>query len=290
VKLCYHTGGLDYLPFADVVAELATAGYDGVGPATGPGCHLDPSSIGSARRVREIAERHGLDIPLLNPWGVPGLASHVQRGDGISFYKQCIDCAATMGVPFVKFLSGATGSDSEGWRILIPALRELCAYAEQMGVALVMHHHEDQILDTPEKLLLMEMWVESPALRCLVDICNMHLLNWDIPYAIRLLGERIVHVRFKGIIGRYPHSHFVVPGSPGDETDLAPALAALTETGYDRFIDPVTFPWMPRDHATAMYDNVARRLAECGVRAYEGVTETKPVKAKSGKKAGKGTR
>jgi sugar phosphate isomerase/epimerase len=189
----------------------------------------------------------------------------------------------------VKFLSGATGSDSEGWRILISALRELCPYAEQMGVGLVMHHHEDQILDTPEKLLLMEMWVESPALKCLVDICNMHLLNWDIPYSIKLLGERIVHVRFKGIIGRYPHSHFVVPGSPGDETDLAPAMAALTAIGYDRYVDPVTFPWMPRDHATAMYGNVARRLAECGVRPYGNATPLRAEKPK-GKKTGKGTK
>jgi sugar phosphate isomerase/epimerase len=287
MKLCYHTGGLDYCSFADVAAELAAAGYDGIGPTTGPGCHLDPSNSDNAKRVREIADERGLEIPLLNPWGVPGLAPHVVRGDGIAFYKQCIDCAAAMGVPLVKFLSGATGSDSEGWRILIPALRQLCAYAEQRGVSLVMHHHEDQILDTPEKLLLMEMWVQSPRLKCLVDICNMHLLNWDVPYAIKLLGERIVHVRFKGIIGRYPHSHFVVPGSPGDETDLAPALTALTAIGYDRFIDPVTFPWMPRDHATAMYDNVARRLAACGVRPYKCAPAASAGKQSKGKKPGK---
>src|SRR5437588_12579749 len=104
MKLCYHTGGLDYCSFADVAAELGAAGYDGIGPATGPGCHLDPSNSDSAKRVREVADEHGLEIPLLNPWGVPGLAPHVVRGDGIAFYKQCIDCAAAMGVPLVKFL------------------------------------------------------------------------------------------------------------------------------------------------------------------------------------------
>jgi sugar phosphate isomerase/epimerase len=267
MKLCFHTGGLDYLPFATVVAELAAAGYDGVGPAVGPGQHIDPAHY-DAGEIRELVAQHGLEIPILNPWGTPGLAPFVKRGDGIAFYQQCIDLAADLGVPLVKFLSGATGSDSEGWRILIPALRRLCPYAEDKGVALVMHHHEDQILDTPEKLLLMEMWVQSPALKCLVDICNMHLLNWDVPYAIKKLGQRIVHVRFKGIIGRYPHSHFVVPGSPGDETDLAPAIHALQAVGYDRYVDPVTFPWMPRDHATAMYENVARRLDALGARPY----------------------
>jgi sugar phosphate isomerase/epimerase len=267
MKLCYHTGAMDYLPLEQVVGELAAAGYDGFGPATGPGQHCDPFAV-DIGRLKDLAARHNMEIPLLNPWGIPGLAAHLQRGDGIAFYRRCIDTAAALGVPLVKFLSGATGSDSEGWRILIPALRELCTYAEQKGVTLVMHHHEDQILDTPQKLLLMEMWVQSPNLKCLVDICNMHLLNWDIPHSIALLGERIVHVRFKGIIGRYPHSHFVVPGAPGDETDLAPAMAALQAIGYDRYVDPVTFSWMPRDHATAMYDNVARRLAACGVRQY----------------------
>lgn len=270
MKLCYHTGGLDYLPFETVVHELADAGYDGVGPATGPGKHLDPTpGKYDAGAIKDLVARNGLEISLLNPWGVPGgLAPHVKRGDGVTFYKQCIDCAADLGVPLVKFLSGATGSDSEGWRILIPALRELCPYAEQKGVSLVMHHHEDQILDTPEKYLLMEMWVQSPALTCLVDVCNMHLLNWDVPYSITKLGARIVHVRFKGIIGRYPHAHFIVPGDPGDETDLATPLAALREIGYDRYVDPVTFPWMRRTHATDMYENVARRLDAAGVRPY----------------------
>ncbi len=268
MKLCYHTGGLQYLPFEAVVAELAAAGYDGVGPAVGVGQHVDPATADPAA-IRDLVARHGLEIPILNPWGVPGLAPHVKRGDGIAFYKQCIDLAVALDVPYVKFLSGETGSDSEGWRILIPALRELCVYAEAQGIGLVMHHHEDQILDTPEKLLLMEMWVQSPALKCLVDVCNMHLLNWDVPYTIKKLGNRIVHVRFKGIIGRYPHSHFIVPGDPGDETDLAPAITALQEIGYDRYIDPVTFPWMPRDHATAMYDNVARRLAALNARPYK---------------------
>lgn len=267
MKLCYHTGGMDYVPFETVVAEIAAAGYEGVGPAVGPGKHVDPATA-DAGKMRDLVARHGLEIPLLNPWGVPGLAPHLKRGDALPFYRACIDLAANLGVPYVKFLPGAVGSDREGWLLLIPALRELCAYAEQKGVALVQHHHEDQILDTPEKLLLLEYWVRSPALKCLVDICNMHLLMWDAPAAIRKLGDRIVHVRFKGIIGRYPHSHFIVPGDPGDETDLAPPVNALREIGYTGYLDPVTFPWMPRDHATTMYPNVARRLAALGVREY----------------------
>jgi hypothetical protein len=45
---------------------------------------------------------------------------------------------------------------------------------------------------------------------------------------------------------------------------------------------------MPRDHATAMYDNVARRLAECGVRPYNDIVP-KAAKLRS-KKAGKGAK
>lgn len=269
VKVSFHTLSYHYMDFDEVLAELAEEGYDGVGPAVGPEGHIDPANM-EGRSTQDIlrqVEKYGLELSILNPLGVPGLGEHEKRGDARSFYKTAIDLAADLGVKSVKFLSGSrTLSDSETMRNMITALRYIMPHAEKKGVYITMHNHEDMCLDTPDKMLLLEKWVDSPNLKICLDIQNVHHMGMDVPETIRRLGDRIVHVRVKGIHGLYPYSQFLVPGEAGDEVQMIPAAQALRDIGYDGFIEIVAQTWQPRHHSAPAYRHIARQLAEAGVR------------------------
>lgn len=270
MKISFHTGGLFYKPFPEVVEHLAKVGYDGVEVVVGPGTHADPANLSQAaerQAIKALVTEHGMAFSAVNPYRMGGLADMERKGEAQAYWRQLIDLAAEWGAPTVHFLAGGTENDTESWKNLIQALKRLAPHAEAKGVTLSIHNHEATLIDMPEKVLLLAEWVGSPAIKLNFDATNFHILRVDVRAAVKMLAPYIVHVHLKGVRGMYPYNQFLVPGEEDDQFDFPALAATLGEIGYQGFISVETFLWMPENKAEVAYRMVSDQLAELGLRS-----------------------
>jgi sugar phosphate isomerase/epimerase len=178
-----------------------------------------------------------------------------------------MDLAVDIGASTVNFLSGfLPDGDTEGWRILIDSVKELCRYAESCGLNFAIHNHEATILDSAEKCRLFIDHVDSPCLRMTFDATNCHLLNGDVVREVGASGNRIAHAHLKGLRGRYPHTEFLVPGEGGDEMDFPAFARALGDIEYSGYVSVETFPRHRDDKDRVAYDMMHAALTALSLR------------------------
>lgn len=269
IQISFHAGGFIDKPLPWVIEHLAGLGYDAIELMAGPQAHLRPDEATpeSLSELKALLAEHGLIPAAINPYTVKPLTNMAQEGGEQEFYRKLIDIAVAVGAPTVNFLSGwVADGDTAGWRLLIKALRPLLRYAEERGVCMSIHNHEANLLDAPDKCLLLIERMGSPNLKVLFDVTNFHILGCDIPWCVRRLGPHIIHCHLKGVLGKYPFNHFLVPGEPGDQLDFEAFARALGEVGYQRAISVEVFSWMRPDKARIAYDMMSQRLAALGLR------------------------
>jgi len=270
IGISFHSGGLADKPLPWVIEHLSGIGYDAIEVVCGPQAHLRPDEATEARlqEIRHTLDRHNLRVAAINPYTVPALP---EMEGASEFYRKLIDIASVLQAPTVNFLTGKPkGSDADGWRALIGVLKPLLHYAGERGVCMTIHNHENQILDTPDKVLLMIKTVGLPNLKSLLDITNFYILGYDIPYSVRRLAPHILHCHVKGVIGKFPFNHFLVPGERGDELPFDEFAKTLGEVGYERYISVETFSFMREDKAQVAYTRMAACLDALGLRPANG--------------------
>ena len=250
MKLSFHTCGLEWYTFEDAINELADIGYDACGPILAPGGHIDPDTITDSQKTayKNLAKDRNIAFSILNPWKVGGFAAGVASGETERFYHQALDVAADLGAPGVKFLPGsfATGENA-GWQDMIKVLKPLCHHAKQVGVALTMQNHENQLIDTANGFALLRHHLGSDYIQFNLDCSNMAILMDDPSRAIRDFKDHLGYVRIKGMNDYYPFAQQCPPGIPGDIVDWEAVMSALKEVGYTGYVEPVTYPWFPPD-------------------------------------------
>ena len=268
MKISFMSQAYFDTPFEEIVPRLAAVGYDGVEPLAGPEGQLKPSELKDSdrRALRALLADHSMEIPVLNPYR-ESMVTMAKDGMARGFYGAIMDLAVDLGTPTVNCLSGfLPDGDREGWEILINFLMELTRYAESIGICLSIHNHEANILDTVEKCTLMIQHVGSPNLKVTFDATNCYLLNGDIPAAVAFLGPHLNHCHLKGITGKYPYTHFLVPGEEGDEMDFNAFAIALGRVGYTGSISVETFQHMRDDKDRVAYEMMSTTLARLGLR------------------------
>ena len=99
MKFSFHTRGLEWLPFEEVVNQLADLGYAACGPIVGPDCHLDPDTLNNSQKeaYKNLVEARNMEFSILNPWKVGGFAAGVENGVTRKFYHKALDLAAEIG-------------------------------------------------------------------------------------------------------------------------------------------------------------------------------------------------
>ena len=270
LQLSFHAGGMSDKPLPFVVKHLSALGYDGIELMAGPQAHLrtgEPLEP-QIQSVRSLLHKHHLQAAAINPYTVAGLVNMAKDGgDPHAFFTKLMDIAVGVGAPTVNFLSGWDPSgDTNGWKTLITTLKPLCHYAEHVGVNLAVHNHEAQIIDTPDKCLRLIEAVESPRLQCLCDITNFHILGCDLRAAVERLSGRIAHCHVKGVIGKYPYQHYLVPGETGDELPFNRFARALARAGYAGFISAECFSYQREDKAQLAFAMLSSRLKKLKLR------------------------
>ncbi len=250
MKLSFHTCGLEWVSFEEAINELADIGYAACGPITGPDCHLDPDDLTDSRKAfyKNLARERNIAFSILNPWRVGGFVDGVQSGETERFYRQILDLAADLGASGVKFLP-CTFSDGEreGWRLMIQVLKPLCRHAEEVGIDLLMHNHENHLIDTANGFALLRHHLDSERLQVNLDCANLAILMDDPCRAIVDFKDHLRHVRIKGMFRYYPYSQQCVPGEPGDIVDWDSVFRTLKAVDYTGFVELVPYQGFPPD-------------------------------------------
>jgi len=271
IGISLHSGAFVDKPLPWVIEHLGSLGYDGIEIVCGPTAHirtgepLEPQ-LDDAKRL--LAENN-LKVAAINPYTHPSMAPSAKqdRQETIAFWSQLMDIAVELGARNVNFLPGwLPDGDREAWQILIDVLKPLAKRADGMGLNLAIHNHEGQIIDSPDKCLLLIEQVGSPALKVLCDITNFHILGGDVAQAVERVGPYIVHCHEKGVKGKYPFNEFIVVGDEGDELPIDDFYAALGRLGYDAYVSMEGFSWMRDDKAVIAYNAMSERLRALNLR------------------------
>ena len=271
--ISFHSGGLQDKPLEWVVRHLSEIGYDAIEIVCGPKAHIRTSEPlePQIETTRALLEKYGLRAAAINPYGVKALPNYAQDDDAYAFYTKLADIAVALGAPTVNFLPGRFPDSCAGaWRSIVEITKPILHYAGERGVGLTIHNHENMVLDTPEKTALIIQQVGLPNLRSLCDITNYYILGSDVTHAVEIVAPWTIHCHLKGVVGKFPFNHFVVPGEEPDEFPFDEFATALGKANYEGCISVETFSFMREDKAKVAYDMIAGRLAALGLRPAKG--------------------
>lgn len=269
IGISFHTGGFQDKPLPWVARHLSALGYDALEIVCGPTAHIRTSAPLEPQiaTVRKLLAETGLGVAAINPYGVKPLPQYAEEADSYEFYCKLIDIAAALEAPTVNFLPGRfPDSCASAWRKIVETVKPLLHYAGEHGINLTIHNHENMVLDTPEKTRLIIEQVGLPNLKSLCDITNYYILGSDVTEAVERVGPWTIHCHLKGVVGKFPYNHFVVPGEGPDEFPFDEFAAALGSIGYSGCISVETFSFWREDKAKIAYDMISSRLSALGLR------------------------
>ncbi len=180
-----------------------------------------------------------------------------------AYVRHCVDAAAALGggvvagplyAPVGKTWQMDAAERAATVDRLVEGLRPLADHAGERGVRLgvePLNRFETSFINTAEQVMEVVERVDSPALGVLLDTFHMNIEEKDQAAAIRLVGDRLVHV----------HACGNDRGAPGADHIAWDAIAAaLRETGYDGAI--VIESFTPANRTIARAAAIWRPLAE----------------------------
>jgi sugar phosphate isomerase/epimerase len=256
-RIGYNTNGLAHHRVRDALDLIADLGYGGVALTPDVG-ELDLFDLnpGRVRALRDQIERRGLTVAVetgarfvLDPARKhrPNLmdASAADRARRVDFYRRSIDLAADLGAPLVSIWSGATDDGVAGdppdadrarvdelWERLAAGVRGVLDHARDRGVRLALEPEPGMFLERPAGFLelVRRLGPRGRELGLTLDVGHL-VVTGDLPVGaqIRALAPHLVHVHLDDArAGVHEHLAF-----GAGELDLADALTALTDIGYD---------------------------------------------------------
>lgn len=231
------TWGMPTLPIDDALAAIAAIGYRAVELTVIPGytTALERLDAGERRRIRELLDRHRLDLP-----AVAGHTSLLHddpdaHAAAMARLKQTADLCADLATAAPPALNTTTGGPPERWGELrgrmVERLGELVEYAGARGVVVAIEPHVGAALDRPERVLQIVREIASPWLRVNLDFSHFEAAGLPMEASVAALVPYTVHTHVKDVRGRAPNHEFLIPGEGG--FDYPAFLRVLAEGGYD---------------------------------------------------------
>ncbi len=183
-------------------------------------CRLDHnSSREAARKIQELRRQMsdlGMEVVIYTPetLGYPfsySTPDFALRSRTIDFMKYAMEDALAFGTNRVFLNTGCHSRDlnrEEGWKRTVDSYRTLCDTAERMGIHLVLEQlqpYESNLCTTLPDIQRMLREVDSPALKCCVDLVAMEVAGENLEDYCRSLGEKLQWVH-------YSDSHHLILG------------------------------------------------------------------------------
>ena len=219
-------------------------------------CHIDVERL-DPYRVRDVLDRHGLEISSLAYYPNNLHPDPAERKAANAHLKKVIDAAAKLSVPIVGTFVGRdkTKNVPDNFREFRRVWPRLVAYAESRGVQIAIENcpmifsYDEwpggtNLASTPAASDEMFSIVPAKSFGLNLDPSHLVWLMIDYERAVRDYGSRIVHVHAKDLQidrdGLYRHGTaslgmgWQVPRLPGlGEIDWGRFIGALYRAGYD---------------------------------------------------------
>jgi D-psicose/D-tagatose/L-ribulose 3-epimerase len=224
-------------PFADedawLIERVKELGFDVLEVAV-----EDPDLV-SAERLRESGEKARIQFSVCGAFGPERDCSSEDpacRRVGVDYLKRLIEIASTLGAPSVvgpmysavgkaRMVDPAEREQQRRWAA--ESLREAADYAGQRGVTLAvepLNRFETDLVNTTEQALELCDRIAQDNVGLLLDTFHMNIEEKSIPGAIRLAGQRLLHV----------HTSENDRGTPGTgHVCWSEVFSALDEIGYE---------------------------------------------------------
>ncbi len=235
------------------VCQLAAAvGYDGVeiAPMTIDD-DLRNVSRDERRRLREVAQQHGLEVIglhwlLVKPEGLQlNSPNEPVRHETVDYLHAEVDFCADVGGEVLVFGSPKQRNVPDGesyervWDRSVAVCRDLAQHAAQRGVTFCIEplgKDETNFIRTAEEARRLVDAVDKPGFKMILDVKAMSQESKPVPQIIR---------ESKGYV-RHFHANDANREGPGfGETDFHPIADALRDIGYDGYVSVEVFDFSP---------------------------------------------
>ncbi|GGJ02040.1 hypothetical protein GCM10010885_09120 [Alicyclobacillus cellulosilyticus] len=256
----------DGTPLADVFAQCAAAGLDGVelnlDAAGGVGLTLE-TSASAARAIRREAEAAGLELKSLSTgllWSTPLSDPHPDvRARGQDVVRRQLELAHEMEMDTILVVPGVVNRDvsyEACYARSQAAIAELVPVAERLGVRIGIENVWNKFLLSPLEMARYIDEFGSTYVGAYFDVGNVLAFGFPEQW-IRTLGKRIIKVHVKDFKTQVGTIHGFVPLFAGD-VDWPAVRTALAEVGYDDYVTAELVPYA--SDPAALIEDTARHL------------------------------
>ena len=241
MKIGYSTWGMPTLPIDTALEHLAALGFDGVELTVIPGFSTELDTLDSAerKRIRQLLDRHGLDLPAVAAHQ-PMLSTeddvHAENWRRLTASAGlCVDLAGTDGVPV---FNTTLGSNPNEWNsqqnLILERVGALVDYCTSREVVLAIEPHLGDGLNSPERSLWLLEEINSAYLKLNFDISHFEVQGMSTAQVVQLLAPHSAHTHVKDQRGLVPDYEFLIPGE--GPFDFVEYLKLMQRAGYDGYI------------------------------------------------------
>ncbi|MEX0354803.1 fructoselysine 3-epimerase [Cronobacter sakazakii] len=243
MKTGMFTCGHQRLPLEHAFRDAHELGYDGLELWGGrPHAFAPDLNAGGIHKVKELSRVYQMPIIGYTPEtnGYPYnmmLGDERMRRESLDMIKLAMEMAKEMDAGFT-LISAAhagylTGPDAI-WQRLADNLRELCEFAEEIGIDLLLEpltpYESNVVCDANDVLRALSL-VPSPRLYSMVDICAPFVQGEPVMSYFDKLGDKLRHLHIVDSDGA-SDSHYI----PGEgKMPLRELMRDIIDRGYDGY-------------------------------------------------------
>jgi len=221
------------------IARLSKFGYDGVDFVG------EPEAM-DTKRINELLNKYNIEASSICAIYTPerDLVSSDEkiRKNAVSYIKQCVDFASTIGAKSISVTPTAcmkirpeTDIKTE-WSWAVEGIRNAGKYAGEKGIRLTVeawNRYETYLVNRLEQSFAMVNEVDLPNVGCMGDTFHMNIEEENIANAFRLVGKKLYYVHIAD-------SNRAAPGR--GHIDFKPIAEALKEIGYEGYLSMELLP------------------------------------------------
>ncbi len=240
MKLGYGNYGMPTTPYAEMVSQVATIGYDGLELCVGETWPTGPANLDRADRkhLRESLAKANLELIALMVSGLKVLElDDAQHAANLAELESIFALGHDLGLENPIVINTLGGKIDE-WETQRDKLAERVADWSEVAVkhdgVFAMEPHVGGIVNTPQKAVWVLRTVDHPHLRVNFDYSHFELIDVPLADAIEDLVSYAVATHVKDSHGRPPQFRFALPGEGA--LDYADYMRQMKAAGYDGYI------------------------------------------------------
>lgn len=268
MKISLFTTGFAKYPIERAFEVAARCGYDGI-DIGGFRPHAYPLDLdqGSAEKILELSNKYQLPIVSYVPENTGSPYSLVfedkkMNQESIDYFKKALDFSKVIKAEYFMLACNHPGygrNREDVKKTFIDNLKTLTKYAEEIGQTIILEPvtpYEGTIIVSADDVVWAINEVNSPNLKCVVDLACPLTNREPLSEYFEKLGEKVVQIHFIDAIAS-SEDHLI----PGDgELDFKRIVAYLRRIKYNGYLSLELF---------SRYENEPDFSAEKGIEAIQ---------------------